>query len=48
MNLKIVQTKEGFEVRDDNGVLYGPVVRTEREAHEVLTDWQKYYDQKSV
>lgn len=43
MNLKIVKTDAGFEVRDNNGVLYGPVVQTEREAHELLNDWIDYF-----
>lgn len=43
MKLKIVPTKEGFEVRDEKNVLYGPPVSTRKEAEQVLADWEAYY-----
>lgn len=43
MNLKIVKTDAGFEVRDDKGALYGPITQTESDAHQVLNDWIDYY-----
>ena len=43
MKLKIVPTKEGFEVRDEKDALYGPSVKTRQEAEQVLEDWEAYY-----
>lgn len=43
MKLRIVPVNGGFEVRDEKQVVYGPSVKTRKEAEQVLEDWEVYY-----
>lgn len=41
--LEIAKKDGGFAVQDEKGTVYGPQVKTRKEAEELLKDWTAYY-----
>jgi hypothetical protein len=42
--LEVAKQGDGFAVQDENDVVYGPTVKTRKEAEELLKDWKAYYE----
>jgi hypothetical protein len=43
LKLEVAKKDDTFVVQDASGVIYGPQVKTRKDAEELLKDWKAYY-----